>query len=193
MTEAKPNFKRRKFFIKKEFQSRFILVFCLLVLLGAIISTSLTIYFSQGNLTSSFSKSHLEVTTTAAFVLPAVIYTNLITIIIISLSILALTLFVSHKIAGPLFRIEKDIKVIAEGDLTHIIYLRQKDQIRELSIDINKMTTNLKEKMTTIHDTVAEIMVRAKELDTPQWFHDELHQLQDRINQNFKLKSSEKV
>jgi methyl-accepting chemotaxis protein len=187
MSPPKNTYKRRRYFIKKEFQFRFIVRFCLLVLFGGMLSTGLILYFSKGNLTSFFSNSCLVVSDTASFILPAVLYTNLVTMVIISLSLIAVTLFVSHKIAGPLFRLEKDINVIAEGDLTYTVKLRKGDQLRELSADMNHMTTHLNKKVRKIQIEVERIMKSASDRDTPEWFQQKLRQLHERMGQNFKL------
>jgi nitrogen fixation/metabolism regulation signal transduction histidine kinase len=178
---------RRQFFIKKGFQFRFILWFCLLVLFGGMLSTGLILYFTQGNLTSLFSNSRLVVTDTAIYILPAVIYTNMITILIISLSLIVVTLFVSHKIAGPLFRLEQDINVIAKGNLTFTVRLRKGDQLRELPADINEMTASLNTKVAAIQSGVERIMISASDQNAPKWFQDKLHHLHERIGQNFEL------
>lgn len=188
MSNQKKPYKRRQFFIKKDFQSRFILCFCLLILLGNILATSLVLYFFKGNLTSMFQNSRLVVTDTAHFILPAVLYTNLITIVIISLSVIGFTLLVSHKIAGPLFRLEQDIAVIATGDLTHTIHLRKGDQFRELSADINQMTDQLNQKIITIQTGVARIMATADQQGAPSGFLDNLNLLHGRIGHHFLLK-----
>ena len=179
--------KRRRLFIKKEFQFRFMLYFCLLILIGGIMSTGLILFFSKGNLTSLFSNSPLVATDTAFFILPAVLYTNLVTIVITSLSIIAVTLFVSRKIAGPLFRLEKDITVIAEGDLTHTVRLRKGDQLRELSAAINRMTARLNEKITHVQAGLEQIVLSASDKGAPEGFLQHLRQLQERAHQNFKL------
>lgn len=187
MSHSGKKYKRRQFFIKKGFQSRFILRFCLLILIGGILSTGLMLYFSQGNLTSLFSNSRLVITDTAVFILPAVIYTNLVTIVIISLSMIAVTLFVSHKIAGPLFRLEQDVKVIAEGDLTFTVRFREGDQLRELSADINQMTMHLNNKVAKIQAGVERVLISAAGQNTPEWFQQQLQQLHEQIGRNFKL------
>lgn len=180
-------YKRRQFFIKKKFQSRFILHFCLSILLGGFISTGSVLYFSKGNLTALFQNSNLVVTDTSLFILPAVLYANMITIIILSLSMIVVTLFVSHKIAGPLFRLEKDINLIAEGDLTFKIHLRKGDQLRELSVDINQMTANLNMKVLKIQTGLKQVMISASDMSAPECFLRKLQQLHERLDQNFKL------
>ncbi len=185
--QRKP-YKRRRFFIKKDLQSRFILCFCLLILLGNILATALVLVFLKGNLTSMFHNSSLVITDTAYFFLPAVLYTNLITIVIISLSVIVITLLVSHKIAGPLFRLETDITVIAKGDLTHTVHLRKGDQFRELAVDINQMTDRLNAKIVKIQIGVERIMASAAEQGAPSGFLRDLNSLHDRIDHHFIVK-----
>ena len=68
---------RKTHLIKKEFQYKFILKFCLIILAGVIVSTSLLFAFSQDTLTSSFNQSRLVIRSTGYAILPAVVYTNL--------------------------------------------------------------------------------------------------------------------
>lgn len=178
--------KRRHYFIKKDFQFKFILKFCLIILAGVLISTSLLILFSQGTLTSSFQQSRLVVKNTAVAILPAVIYTNLITLGLISLATIVVTLFVSHKIAGPMFRFEKEIKEIGQGDLTKKITLRKKDQITEMAQCLEKMTASLHEKVLDIQTGVEHLVESASEQNAPQGLIEELNRLNQKIKNNFK-------
>lgn len=70
MPDTKRSYKRRQYFIKKEFQVKFILKFCLLIVFGAIISTGLLFLFSQDTLTSSFQQSRLVIKSTGLAILP---------------------------------------------------------------------------------------------------------------------------
>lgn len=57
--------------------------------------------------------------------------------------IAALSLFVSHKIAGPVYRLEETTKLIASGDLTHQVHLRQGDELSDLQDAFNTMSESL--------------------------------------------------
>lgn len=57
--------------------------------------------------------------------------------------IAALSLFVSHKIAGPVYRLEETTKLIASGDLTHQVHLRQGDELSDLQDAFNAMSESL--------------------------------------------------
>ncbi|MCK5324345.1 MAG: hypothetical protein KAJ45_09365, partial [Desulfobulbaceae bacterium] len=133
MTQEEQRYKRRNYFIKKEFQSKFILKFCLILLGGIVLSTGLLLAFSRDTLTTSFDHSRLVVENTGMALLPSIIYTNLITLGLITLAAIVVTLFASHKIAGPMFRIEKELKSIGAGKLDRQISFRQNDQAVEIA------------------------------------------------------------
>lgn len=54
-----------------------------------------------------------------------------------------ISLFVSHKIAGPVYRLEASTKLIAAGDLTHKVHLRQGDELGDLQDAFNSMSDSL--------------------------------------------------
>jgi len=187
MSKQKFQYKRRQFYIKKEFQFRFILKFCLLILLGAAISTCLLVFLSQGSLTYSLENSKLVIKNTSMAILPAVIYTNLITLGLTSLAVITVTLFVSHKIAGPLFRFEEDLKIIGKGDLTKIIRLRQEDQISDLAQSLNEMTSNLHDKVENIQNRMDRLIESGPNKNSLSDFIEELKQLRGQFDKNFKI------
>ncbi len=186
MSAEKQTYKRRQVYIKKAFQFRFMLRFCLVILVGAAISTVLLLTWSQGTLTSSFQDSRLVVRETSMAILPAVLYTNLITLGLISLASLFLTLYVSHKIAGPLYRFELELKQIAAGDLTRKIHLRQNDQITDIATCLNNMTGSLNSKLGDIRDTVDEL-ARLVDAQPDNTLAEQVNRLGQKIDESFAI------
>ncbi len=179
--------KRRAYFVKKEFQVKFILQFCLLLFLGIVISTGLLYVFSQGTLTTSFQQSRLVIQNTGLAILPSVIITNLITFALITIAAMIVTLFVSHKIAGPLLRFEKEIKIIGEGDLTREIKLRGSDQVTEIGESLSTMVGDLHEKVVDIKNRTEHLCQTALDQNVPQEIRDQLDQLCQKIENGFKV------
>jgi methyl-accepting chemotaxis protein len=186
MTENRP-YKRRHFFVKKGYQFVFILKFCLIVIAGAVISTGLLFLFSQGTLTSSFQNSNLVIEKTGFAILPSVLYTNVITLILILLATIIAVLYISHKIAGPLFRFEKEIKEIGQGNLTKSIRLRNKDQITDIAEGLNSMTASLHGKVTAIQDDLEQVIERASKENASEKIIEELRHLDQSIHKHFTL------
>ena len=183
---SKPKSRRKQYFIKKDYQFRFILKFCLIVLAGSLISTAFLLLFSRGTLTSSFEHSRLVIRDTAAAIMPAVILTNAITLIIVTLATIAVVLFISHKIAGPMFRFESDLKEIGQGNLTKEIRLRKKDQFTSLAASLNEMISSLREKVHSTQVEIEKLLDLASEERDRDKVVEALNRIYEDLNRNFK-------
>jgi methyl-accepting chemotaxis protein len=64
----------------------------------------------------------------------------------------AASIFVSHKIAGPLFRLKKSLDMIAEGNLDVVIKLRKWDDLKDLAEHINILTGELRTFVITLRN-----------------------------------------
>jgi methyl-accepting chemotaxis protein len=49
------------------------------------------------------------------------------------------SIFISHRIAGPIYKIKSVIDKMASGDLPPQIYLRKNDEFKELAESVNKL------------------------------------------------------
>ncbi len=69
-----------------------------------------------------------------------------------------LSIYLTHRLAGPLYRIEKSAKEMAEGNLALRIRLREKDELKDLAETLNQVAKNLDQTLQTIgeHDAVAQ-------------------------------------
>jgi len=183
----KPKLRRRQYFIQKGYQFKFILKFCLIVLAGSILSTAFLFLFAQSTLTTSFEHSRLVIRNTASAIMPAVFLTNVITLIVVTFATIVVVLFISHKIAGPMFRFEQDLKDIGQGDLTKKISLRKKDQFTNLSDSLNIMTATLHEKVFSTQAEVTQLIELASKEKAPQKLLEGLDHLHESLNQHFKI------
>ncbi|MCP4022445.1 MAG: methyl-accepting chemotaxis protein [Desulfobacteraceae bacterium] len=184
-TAQNPTFyKRKKVYINKDFQTRFIVKFILVLILGATISIGLTLYNTQGTLTSTFSNSKLVIQNTSLAIMPSVIYTTLITTCVLSIIVIMVTLLVSHKIAGPMYRFEKDIKRVTNGDLKTRIHIRRGDQFLELATVLNGMIKNLNQEVSAIKHDVDTL---ACHTDLQEEFQKDVVRLKEKINSSFLL------
>jgi methyl-accepting chemotaxis protein len=63
-----------------------------------------------------------------------------------------LALFIPQKIAGPIFRMEEDLKEIQAGNLKKRIRLRKEDPLQELAATINTTIAFLLDKINDSSD-----------------------------------------
>lgn len=73
-------------------------------------------------------------------------------LLIIVVQITLLTIFFSHKLAGPVFRFEKACHNLIEGNYTDKIYLRRGDEMQNLAGLLNEVIRVSNERLTAMKD-----------------------------------------
>jgi methyl-accepting chemotaxis protein len=68
----------------------------------------------------------------------------------------AASLFLSHRIAGPVFRFERSVKALAAGDLTVNFRTRKGDELKGLSGDLQALTDSLRNKIILLRETLED-------------------------------------
>jgi methyl-accepting chemotaxis protein len=139
--------RRRNYFIEKSFQARFVFKFCTLVVLGGLLSMAALYMIGTGSTTVSIVNSRVVVKSTADFLLPVLIQTFLVVMVLVGVAAIAVTLFVSHQIAGPLYRLKKAMEQLSGGDFKAEVKLRSTDQLKDLADTFNTMARKLKAKL----------------------------------------------
>jgi methyl-accepting chemotaxis protein len=137
-------YSRRNYYIDKDFQTKFIMKFCGLVALGAVVTMALLYLLARQATTVSIVQSRITVRTTADFLVPIMVQTVIVVTVIVSLAAAAVTLFVSHKIAGPLYRFKQTFKELAAGNFSNQVRLRKGDQLVEVASDFNHMIASVR-------------------------------------------------
>lgn len=146
--------RRRNYYIKKRFQRNFIIKFCALVAMGSMISGFIIYYMSRTTVCTTFENSKLIIKSTADFILPAVLLSSVISIILIGIAAIIVTLLTSHKIAGPLYRLEKDVQEITSGNLKIAFRLRTGDEIRPLAVSLNDMVAAIRDRIAEVNKSL---------------------------------------
>ena len=143
MVHGKKKHQRRtKYFIHKRFQLQYLGLFLVLSIF-IMVMASATVYIS----TYDVLKEKLESVYPQSELRPIIRQTNWVLFrnLILLIPIIAVgSVYLSHKIAGPLYRIEKSIEQIAKGDLDLKVKLRQGDEFKEIAHALNHMTEKLK-------------------------------------------------
>ena len=149
--------RRKNYYVKEDFQRNFIIKFCLLVIIGTVISGALVYFMSQNTVTTVFENSRLKIKSTADFILPAVFLSSAVVIVLVGFATIVVTLYASHKIAGPLYRIEKDLEKVASGDFEVKFNLRKNDQLQALATRIDRVIAMLGQQMQEVKQLVSDL------------------------------------
>lgn len=143
--------------IGNDFTLWFQIKYCL-VMLTSLATTSLLIYlYFKHGLGEGYSETLTTLTEVEDALPVALLVTFLVQSLLILIFAIAVNLFVSHKIAGPIFRFEHTLRCIDDGDLQHIARTRDSDQIKSMVAALNQLIASLRNKYTSLRGVEQEL------------------------------------
>jgi methyl-accepting chemotaxis protein len=154
--EERP-WRRRNYFIKKGFQARFILKFLGIVIFGSAISGCFIYLLTTRNIENTFYSSHIKISSTGQLVLPTLLRVNSGVIVLVLLAVAVLTLFISNKVAGPVYRMGKSTEKIGQQDFTANFTLRSGDETKYLAESFDDMNRGLKGRFDRLRRQAREV------------------------------------
>jgi len=154
--------KRRKIrIVKMEFQRDFILKFCAIIIFTSATIAGIVYTLSIPSTTTVFANSRLVMKSTADFILPLLALSSLVAIIAAGSATVITTLFISHRIAGPLYRLETDIAEVNRGNLTVEIRVRKNDELQYLAKSLNQMLKTIRSAVAEVSEEIVDIPAAA--------------------------------
>ncbi len=158
------SYKRRNYFIEKKFQIRFILKFCGLVAAGALLTIGILYFLASKSTTVTIMDSRVMVHSTSDFLLPILIQTVFVVMLFVGLATVTITLFVSHKIAGPLHHFKKTMEELEKGDFSSDFRIRCLDQLQGLAEIFNAMIGNTRKQVNLIKENFSALKEKLESL-----------------------------
>jgi len=144
--------KRRNYFINKEFQGRYIFNYFILLTIGSLVFIGVFSFFSSNTLSIAYSNYQLQIGVTPGILFKNILSAQWLFIVIGGGIVILMTLFLTHRVAGPFFRFEKTLDEMIAGDISNKIILRQKDEGKDLAKKINTFNFALGEKLSLIEN-----------------------------------------
>ncbi|MBU3936975.1 MAG: methyl-accepting chemotaxis protein [Proteobacteria bacterium] len=164
----KPTYKRRHYFIDGKFQGQHVFNSYVLVLIVIVLFVGLFSFFTSDALTIVYTKSDLQLERTPLILLKKILLIAWILLIPGGIWITLRTILVSHRMAGPLFKLEKTMDEMCQGKIGEKIYLRQKDHCKDLAEKINALNTLYAEKISDISLLAQQIEESAHGTEDPE-------------------------
>lgn len=159
------NFMKGSSFIQKRYQLRFITYFCGSILVMGLLSMLILYLYTYNEIGgTSYYQALLTVKGLKQNIVYAMMFTGGVVIILASAATLTITLIGSHKIAGPIYRLERSLESIGSGNLSQKIKFRENDAIHELADNINKTTESLNERVSSIGMNLKGVREEAERL-----------------------------
>ncbi len=136
--------KRINFSIKKGMQFRLILRIFIIILIAVILSGAIFWLGSQRKVASTYYQFHVQLRNFRDLIFPLAI----MGVIAGLLGAFVLSLFFPHRLAGPLYRIEKTIERIINGDLSNPdLKVRSGDELHDLAKQVAGLMERMRERI----------------------------------------------
>jgi methyl-accepting chemotaxis protein len=155
-------YKRRNFFIKKEMQGRYVFSFFIFIIFSSLLYASIFSWLSADSFTIVYKDNHLTLGQT-----PYMLFTDLLRanwLLILSGGILGvvIAIFMTHRFAGPFFKLERSVREMSEGNLASSIRLRKNDEGKELAEAIDSFREGLATRIGSMRELSDSIDINLK-------------------------------
>jgi methyl-accepting chemotaxis protein len=148
-------FKRKKLnlAVKKELQRWLLVRMFGVVLLSSLVAAFILYFYAHKEVGDSYYDAHIAIRHVSDLLWPVIAAGSVVSL----LSGMFLAVFLPQKIAGPIYRIEKELEKLGEGDLTVEIRLRPGDPFHDLVGGINQSVAGLRTHIRIIQDICNEL------------------------------------
>ncbi len=151
--------------LSKDYPVRLFIKVTVIVLLGALLAGSLLYLTSEYFVGGSYIETLQRLAMARAEIVRKSFIIYVFTGILIIIGLGLVTLFYSHRVAGPLFRLSRESRRIAGGDLTVKVRLRQKDAIHPLAETLNEVVEAYRKRIIDLQGQLEEIKNAASGLE----------------------------
>lgn len=135
---------RRQYISHKKFQFRLVGTLLIVVLIATLVTTIINHYFLLSSIvdfTMEYSRGPTGMELLMASVRPLAI---ILPVVFVVLAIMVV--FISHRIAGPLYRLKQYMEKIENGDYSVTLKFRQNDAIHDVAESFNRMVAGIRHK-----------------------------------------------
>lgn len=145
-------FRRTHFIVKPELQWKYFFISLFVVVITAIV----VYYIFWMALSTSPGLENLSSGDWKAL---ARAYNSGFIIVVITLALAAglSSIFLFHKLIGPIFVFERAIKLLKQGDLRTSVHTRKRDELKGMAVELQGMITNMRSAVTDDREKLAEI------------------------------------
>jgi len=156
-----PGYKRGIFLINKKFQFRFSMYVC-----SWLVAVSFVYPVIIYNLIEFANR--LTTSPAATATLQSLKVEMLWLLILFQVSLILLTflisIFISHRIAGPIYKLSKAFGAVTRGELNDELQFRAKDHFRDVADDFNIMVRGLRQNIEKSSDAILTAIAKLEKI-----------------------------
>jgi len=165
--------------IEKSFKLKFFLKFTAIIIGSiALMAFILFVYLPKPDITR-YTDVVASFVTADDMLMPAFVAAEVIEVIVIIVVIALISVFASHKIAGPIYRVEKTIECLLNADFAHTVQFRSYDQLQCVAEVLNNTCRKFGEKLNAVSSAYEAFEKERKE---PEKTSGSLERLKEKID-----------
>jgi methyl-accepting chemotaxis protein len=139
-----------------------------LILAGSILFSLVFSFFSSNTISIVYDDYHLKLGTTPGILIDRIFSAQWFFIVICGSAVILITLFLTHRVAGPFYRFEKSIDSMIAKDISFKIHLRKKDEGKNIARRLNSFNQMLSEQLAAMESINEEIRKLASDNKNPE-------------------------
>jgi len=128
--------------IRDKYKLNFLIILSLLLIASSIVSGVVFYNFVSYDLGGSYTNTRFAIKSVDDFLIPSLWFSITIFTLLLALGAIVISIFVSHKIAGPIYRLEQTFADYKDS-FFYKITLRPKDQVKGLAKQLNYFVGSL--------------------------------------------------
>ncbi len=163
MPIQKKKFIRKHYFIAPGFQLRYIRVI-LSVMFGVGALAAYTVYY-QTMILFGEKLSNVYPQGRLVAIVKSINIQILFSLLLITPLLIVIGIFLSHRIAGPIYRMERFLGALSKGDLVNRVTLRKKDELKSLADGLNMVIDSLRDRVNAERQIADKLRATIRELE----------------------------
>jgi hypothetical protein len=156
---------RGRFLVNKPYQFRFIAEIMLVVILATTLSAGATYILMKGEMESEFYSSERKLENIGEALPRILAVSSFVTLFAMALVGGFITLRETHRVIGPVEKMERKFREMTEGDYSYMVGFRKVDVLKGLDVSINTHLNNLSDFFTNFDKIVREITPLLTEIE----------------------------
>jgi methyl-accepting chemotaxis protein len=143
---------RKQYFIKKGLQTRFIWTILLIIFLVFVI-ISCNLFFFATYLQSELEGEQISQLKAVSELVYDKLWDKIVLLAVVNVFIIVIiSLFFSHQIAGPVYKLEITLKRIIDGDILQRLFFRKTDKLDDLATLFNDAFGSITAPLVTLEE-----------------------------------------
>lgn len=150
--------------VKKDFQTWLFLRIMTTIFVSAVVAVLILFFYARREVGESFYGAHIEIRRVSDLLLPVILAGSVVSMVSGAL----IAIFLPQKIAGPIYRLENNLKTVGEGNLTVSTTLRSGDVLKDFALKVDDTVSLMRSRIVQLKEIHAELGEFVKKSNQPE-------------------------